>query len=452
MEYKPHDYQKYAIDYIKDHRICALFLDMGLGKSVITLTAINDLMFDEFDVCKVLVIGPKRVVECTWPEEIKKWNHLSSLTYSLVSGSAKDRLAALKKKANLYLISRDNVQWLVEKSGYRFDFDMIVIDELSSFKNYQSKRFKSLMKVRPRVNRIVGLTGTPSPNSLMDLFAEMKVLDGGKRLGKFITRYRECYFVPDRMNSNVIYSYRPLPGAEAYIYQKISDITMSMKALDHLDMPSLLSNKYTVYMDESERKKYDALKKEMILELPEGEVTASNAASLSNKLLQLSSGAIYDETKKIVKVHDKKLDALEDIIEAANGKPVLVAYWYKHDLSRIEERLKKLKVTYGRLDEEKQIIKWNRKELLVGLIHPASAGHGLNLQAGGNHIVWFSLTWSLELYQQTNARLYRQGQKEKTVVIQHIITDGTIDERVLDSLEKKDKTQTSLIEAVKAEL
>ena len=329
---------------------------------------------------------------------------------------------------------------------------MIVIDELSSFKNYQSKRFKSLMKVRPRVNRIVGLTGTPSPNSLMDLFAEMKVLDGGKRLGKFITRYRECYFVPDRMNSNIIYSYRPLPGAEAFIYSKISDITMSMKALDHLDMPSLLSNKYTVYMDESERKKYDALKKEMILELPEGEVTASNAASLSNKLLQLSSGAIYDETKKIVKVHDKKLDALEDIIEAANGKPVLVAYWYKHDLSRIEERLKKLKVTYGRLDEEKQIIKWNRKELLVGLIHPASAGHGLNLQAGGNHIVWFSMTWSWELYQQTNARLYRQGQKEKTVVVQHIVTDGTIDERVLDSLEKKDKTQTSLIEAVKAEL
>ena len=298
MEYKPHDYQKYAIDYIKDHRICALFLDMGLGKSVITLTAINDLMFDEFDVCKVLVIGPKRVVECTWPEEIRKWDHLSSLTYSLVSGSAKDRLNALKKKANLYLISRDNVQWLVEKSGYKFDFDMIVIDELSSFKNYQSKRFKSLMKMRPRVNRIVGLTGTPSPNSLMDLFAEMKVLDGGKRLGKFITQYRECYFVPDRMNSNIIYSYRPLPGAEAFIYSKISDITMSMKALDHLDMPSLLSNKYTVYMDESERKKYDALKKEMILELPEGEVTASNAASLSNKLLQLSSGAIYDETSE----------------------------------------------------------------------------------------------------------------------------------------------------------
>lgn len=452
MKFIPHDYQKYAIDFIVSHPLAALFLDMGLGKTVITLTAVEQLLFDSFDATKVLIIGPKRVVECTWPDEIKKWDHLSRLTYSLVAGSAKDRLSALKKQVNIYLISRDNIQWLVEKSGYKFDFDMIVIDELSSFKNYQSKRFKALMKVRAKANRIIGLTGTPSPNSLMDLFAEMKILDGGKRLGKFITQYRECYFVPDRMNASIVYSYRPLPGAEDFIYKRISDITMSMKALDHLNMPSLLSNIYTVYMDDSERKKYDALKKEMILELPEGEVTASNAASLSNKLLQLSSGAIYDENNNAVKVHDRKLDALEDIIEAANGKPVLVAYWFKHDLSRIEERLRKLKVSYGRLDEEKQIIKWNRKELMVGLIHPASAGHGLNLQAGSNQLVWFSLTWSLELYQQTNARLYRQGQKEKTVVIQHIVTDDTIDKRVLDAISRKEKDQNSLIDAVKAEL
>lgn len=452
MKFIPHDYQKYAIDFIVSHPLAALFLDMGLGKTVITLTAVEQLLFDSFDAPKVLIIGPKRVVECTWPDEIKKWDHLSRLTYSLVAGSAKDRLSALKKQVNIYLISRDNIQWLVEKSGYKFDFDMIVIDELSSFKNYQSKRFKALMKVRAKANRIIGLTGTPSPNSLMDLFAEMKILDGGKRLGKFITQYRECYFVPDRMNASIVYSYRPLPGAEDFIYKRISDITMSMKALDHLNMPSLLSNIYTVYMDDSERKKYDALKKEMILELPEGEVTASNAASLSNKLLQLSSGAIYDENNNAVKVHDRKLDALEDIIEAANGKPVLVAYWFKHDLSRIEERLRKLKVSYGRLDEEKQIIKWNRKELMVGLIHPASAGHGLNLQAGSNQLVWFSLTWSLELYQQTNARLYRQGQKEKTVVIQHIVTDDTIDKRVLDAISRKEKDQNSLIDAVKAEL
>lgn len=451
MEFIPHDYQKYAIDYIKSHRICALLLDMGLGKSSITLTAINDLIFDEFDITKVLVIGPKRVVECTWPEELKKWDHLSSLTYSLVAGNERERKRALRTPANIYLISRDNVQWLIEKSGVVFDFDMIVIDELSSFKNYQAKRFKSLMKVRAKASRIVGLTGTPSPNSLMDLYSEIKLLDGGKRLGKFITQYRECYFVPDRMNGSIIYSYRPLPGAEEFIYRKISDITVSMKAIDHLDMPSLISNRYTVYMDEAEKRKYESLKKEMMLELPEGEVTAANAASLSNKLLQLSSGALYDDRKSTVKVHERKLDALEDIIEAANGKPVLVAYWFKHDLARIEERLKKLKVPYGKLDEEKQIVKWNRKELMVGLIHPASAGHGLNLQAGGNHIVWFSLTWSLELYLQTNARLYRQGQKEKTVIVQHIVADGTIDERVLSALEKKDEGQSSLIDAVKAQ-
>ena len=421
MKFIPHDYQTYAIDYIKTHRIAALFLDCGLGKTAITLSAINDLKYDDFDVRKVLIIGPKRVIECTWPEEIKKWD-----------------------------VSRDNVQWLVEQSGIPFDFDMIVIDELSSFKNYRAKRFKALMKVRPRANRIVALTGTPTSNGLMDLFSEFKLLDGGKRLGRFITQYREAYFVPDKMNANVIFSYRPVPGAEEYIYKKISDITVSMQSIDHLQMPDLLSVRYDVFMSEAEREKYDELKKEMVLSLPEGEITASNAATLSNKLLQMSSGALYDEEKNVVRIHDRKLDALEDIIEAANGKPLLVAYWFKHDLDRIEERLNKLGISYGRIDNEKNIIRWNRKELTVGLIHPASAGHGINLQAGGSHLVWFSLTWSLELYQQTNARLYRQGQKAKTVVIQHIVTAGTIDERVLKALESKDKTQTSLIEAVKA--
>ena len=379
----------------------------------------------------------------------KKWDHLS-LTYSLVAGSRAERVRALRKEADLYLVSRDNVQWLVEQSNIPFDFDMIVIDELSSFKNYRAKRFKALMKVRPRANRIVALTGTPTSNGLMDLFSEFKLLDGGKRLGRFITQYREAYFVPDKMNANVIFSYRPVPGAEEYIYKKISDITVSMQSIDHLQMPDLLSVRYDVFMSEAERKKYDELKKEMVLSLPEGEITASNAATLSNKLLQMSSGALYDEEKNVVRIHDRKLDALEDIIEAANGKPLLVAYWFKHDLDRIEERLNKLGISYGRIDNEKNIIRWNRKELTVGLIHPASAGHGINLQAGGSHLVWFSLTWSLELYQQTNARLYRQGQKAKTVVIQHIVTAGTIDERVLKALESKDKTQTSLIEAVKA--
>ena len=449
MKFIPHDYQTYAIDYIKSHRIAALFLDCGLGKTAITLSAINDLKYDDFDVRKVLIIGPKRVIECTWPEEIKKWDHLS-LTYSLVAGSRAERVRALRKEADLYLVSRDNVQWLVEQSGIPFDFDMIVIDELSSFKNYRAKRFKALMKVRPRANRIVALTGTPTSNGLMDLFSEFKLLDGGKRLGRFITQYREAYFVPDKMNANVIFSYRPVPGAEEYIYKKISDITVSMQSIDHLQMPDLLSVRYDVFMSEAEREKYDELKKEMVLSLPEGEITASNAATLSNKLLQMSSGALYDEEKNVVRIHDQKLDALEDIIEAANGKPLLVAYWFKHDLDRIEERLNKLGISYGRIDNEKNIIRWNRKELTVGLIHPASAGHGINLQAGGSHLVWFSLTWSLELYQQTNARLYRQGQKAKTVVIQHIVTAGTRDERVLKALESKDKTQTSLIEAVKA--
>ena len=344
------------------------------------------------------------------------------------------------------------MQWLIEKSGYRFDFDMVVVDELSSFKNHQAKRFKALMKVRPKIKRIIGLTGTPSSNGLMDLFAEFKLLDMGKRLGRFIGQYRSDYFEPDRTNGMIVYSYRPLPGAEEAIYRRISDITISMRAADHLVMPELISTEHKVHMDEGEKARYDEMKKTLVLQLPEGEITAANAAALTAKLSQLANGAIYADDQDVLTVHDRKLDALEDILEAANGKSVLIAYWFRHDMRRIEERLSKLGVTYAALDTDAGIRRWNKGELAAGLIHPASAGHGLNLQSGGSTLVWLGLTWSLELYQQTIARLWRQGQKEKTVVVMHIVTEGTIDERVLKALKSKDMTQKKLIDAVKAEI
>lgn len=446
MKYKPHSYQEYAIRYIETHPISALLIDMGLGKTSITLTAIRNLLFDSFEVRKVLVIAPLRVAKNTWTDEIKKWEHLNTLTYSLIIGNENERLSALNKKADIYIINRENVDWLVNKSGYKFDFDMVVIDELSSFKNHQSKRFKSLMKVRPLVNRIVGLTGTPSSNGLMDLFAEFKILDMGKRLGYFIGQYRNTYFKPDKMNGPIVYSYKPLPNAENAIYEKISDITVSMKANEYLKMPELLTSNYVVELSNSEKNQYDEMKKSLVLEITDGEITASNAASLSNKLCQLSNGAIYDDEQNIVEIHDRKLEALEDIIESMNGKPLLIAYWYRHDLERIKSRF-----SVREIKTSEDISDWNKGEIPVALIHPASAGHGLNLQNGGSTLVWFGLTWSLELYQQTNARLYRQGQKN-TVVIQHIITKGTIDEQILKALQKKNKTQADLIDAVRANL
>ena len=451
MKFKPHDYQKYAIDFIKKNPVSALLLDMGLGKTIITLTAISDLLFDSFEVQRVLIIAPLRVARDTWSAEIEKWEHLKNLTYSVAVGTVEDRISALKQKADIYIINRENIQWLVEESGIPFDFQMIVIDELSSFKNHQTKRFKSLMKVRPKVKRIVGLTGTPSSNGLMDLYAEFRLLDMGERLGRFIGQFRNTYFQPDKRNGMIVYSYKPLPGAEDAIYEKISDITISMKAADHLHMPELIMNEYYVEMSSEEKEKYMELKKELILELPDSETTAANAANLSNKLSQMSNGAIYDDDKNIIPIHDRKLDALEDIIEAANGKPILVAYWFKHDLERIKERLHKLHIPFSTLDQSDSIRKWNNGELPVALIHPASAGHGLNLQSGGSCLVWFGLTWSLELYQQTNARLWRQGQKSNTVVIQHIVTKDTVDERIMKALQDKDETQTALMEAVKAE-
>ncbi len=452
MRYSPHEYQRYATEYIETHPVAAVLLDMGLGKTSITLTALNNLLFDSFEVRRILVIAPLRVARNTWGAEIEKWDHLDSLQYSVAVGTETERLSALRKPADIYLINRENVQWLITESGIPFDFDMVVIDELSSFKNHQMKRFKALMKVRPKVKRIVGLTGTPSSNGLMDLWAEFRLLDMGERLGRFIGQYRTSYFRPDKQNGQVVFSYKPLPGAEKQIYGKISDITISMKSTDYLRMPELINSRYSVYLSERENSRYAELKEELVLQLPDGEVTAANAASLSGKLSQMANGAVYTDAGETVAVHERKLDALEDIIEAANGKPVLVAYWFRHDLERITGRLQKLKIPYARLDTDGSIRKWNAGEIPVALIHPASAGHGLNLQSGGNTLVWFGLTWSLELYQQTVARLWRQGQESETVVVQHIITKGTIDERIMKALSEKDTTQAALIDAVKADL
>lgn len=447
MNFSPHDYQAYAIDYIETHPVAAVLLDMGLGKTVISLTAIADLLFDSFEAHRILVVAPLRVARDTWPAEIEKWSHLQHLTFSVVVGTPKERRAALMAGADITIINRENLQWLIESSGFPFDYDMVVIDELSSFKNHKSKRFQALMKVRPKVKRIIGLTGTPSSNGLMDLWAEFKLLDMGQRLGRFITKYRNDYFLPDKRNGQIIYSYKPMPYAEDAIYRKISDITISMKSTDHLKMPELVSSQYEVRLSDAEAERYAELKQQLILQLPDGEVTAANAASLTDKLVQLANGAIYADTGDIVEFHDRKLDALEDIIEAANGKPLLVAYWFKHDLQRIKSRF-----TVREIKSSKDISDWNSGSIPVAVIHPASAGHGLNLQAGGSTLIWFGLTWSLELYQQTNARLWRQGQNAGTVVIQHIITKGTIDERILKALSLKELTQNSLIDAVKANL
>lgn len=447
MKYEPHEYQRYAVEYIKSHPVAAVLLSMGLGKTSISLMAINDLLFDSFEIHKVLIIAPLRVALSTWGAEIEKWEHLKNLKYSIAVGTEQERLAALNADADIYIINRENVQWLIEKSGVPFDFDMLVVDELSSFKNHQAKRVKALMKVRPKVKRVVGLTGTPSSNGLMDLFAEFKLLDMGARLGRFIGQYRNAYFSPDKRNGQIIYSYKPLPDAEQQIYEKISDITISMKSTDHLKMPELISTQYEVELLEDEKKKYEELKKDLILQLPDGEITAANAASLTGKLSQMANGAVYSDDESILEIHQRKLDALEDIIESANGKPVLVAYWFRHDLERIKKRF-----VVREIKTSRDIADWNNGSIPVAAIHPASAGHGLNLQSGGSALVWFGITWSLELYQQTVARLWRQGQTANTVVIQHIVTVGTIDEHIMQALERKDASQAALIEAVKAEI
>jgi len=444
MKYKPHNYQEYATKFVLENHVSVLFLDMGLGKTIITLTALWDLLLNSFEVRKVLIIAPLRVARDTWSAEAEKWDHLNGLVISKIIGSAKERREAVNSRANIYIVNRENVAWLA--ANCTWDFDMIVIDELSSFKSNKAQRFKALRKVRPSAVRVVGLTGTPAPKGLMDLWAEIGILDMGERLGRFIGGYRERYFLPDKRNQAIVYSYKLREGAEEAIYGKISDICISMKAVDYLDMPQCIMNKAEVQMDEKEMGLYHQLEKDMLLPFADGDVDAVNAAALNNKLLQLANGAVYDENQKVKHIHDRKLDALEDLIEGANGKPVLVAYWFKHDKERI---LKKFNAR--QLDTSDEIRKWNAGEIPVAVIHPASAGHGLNLQTGGSTLIWFGLTWDLELYQQTNARLWRQGQKN-TVVIHHIINKGTMDERAMKSLELKDVGQASLIDAVRAEI
>lgn len=444
-----HPYQEFCVQYILDHPIAAIILDCGLGKTAITLTAINYLLYTSFEINRVLIIAPLRVAFDVWPNEIRKWKHLRNLRVSVAVGTAEQRREALSADADLYVINRENVPWLIEESGVPFNFDMLVIDELSSFKNHQAKRFKSLMKRRPKISRVVGLTGTPSSNGLMDLFAEYRLLDMGQRLGRFIGRYREAYFRPDRYGYNVVYSYKPRPGAEAQIYERIGDITVSMKSGDYLRMPECIRSRTEVVMSESEKQTYEKLKRDLIVQLPPNRtIDAKNAAALCGKLSQMANGAVYTDDGGVALIHDRKLDALEDLIEAAYGKPVLVAYWFQHDLERIRKRIDGVRT----IKTAKDIEDWNAGRIAVAAIHPASAGHGLNLQAGGSTLVWFGLTWSLELYQQTNARLWRQGQRADTVVIQHIVTAGTIDENILAALEAKDVTQEALMRAVKARL
>ncbi|HGD4303356.1 TPA: SNF2-related protein [Streptococcus agalactiae] len=453
MKLSLHDYQEVTKDFIIRTPYAAVILDMGMGKTATTLSAINELMFDRYEVSKVLVIAPLRVANTVWSDEIEQWEELRHLRYAKIVGTPKQRRAALEQDADIYIVNREILPWLVQQCSPYFKWDMVVIDELSSFKSWQSKRFKAFMAMCPYMKRVVGLTGTPSSNGLMDLFAEFKVIDSGERLGRFIGEYRSRYFDEGRRNGNIVYEYIPMDYAECQIYDKIDDITISMKAMDYLDMPELISTKKVVHLTDKETDNYKRFKKDYVLsDLEDGEVTAANAASLSNKLVQMANGAVYSDDHQVVSLHDQKLDTLEDIIEAANGEPVLVAYWFKHDLQRIEERLAKLKVQGTVLKTEQDIREWNKGNIRVGLLHPASAGHGLNLQKGGHHLVWFGLTWSLELYQQTNARLWRQGQQAETVVIQHIVTEGTIDEEILKALENKDAQQSRLIEAVKAQV
>lgn len=451
MKYIPYEYQKYCIQFILNHPIVALFLEQGMGKTGIALSSIKELI-QRNEIRKVLIVAPLRVAKFSWQNEIQKFDEFQCLSYSLVLGSRKKRMEALKAKTDLYLINRENLQWLIDKSGMPFDFDMVIIDELSSFKNYKTKRFKAFIKVRPKVRRVIGLTGTPATKSLENLFAEFMVLDMGERLSSSITEFRDRYFRPGRRKGNIIYEYILRPGADKLIYDKISDITVSMKSIDYLKMPKLISVEYPVNMSKEEMNQYENMKRNLVLSLTDKDITAANAATLSGKLCQLSNGAIYTEEKDFVEIHRRKLDALEDIIESANDKPLLVAYWFHHDLKRIIRRLDEIKVNHSMINDADSIKNWNAGNIQVGLIHPASCGLGINLQEGSNLIVWFSLPWSLELYQQTNSRLWRNGQKEKTVVVQHIVTKGTIDERILYLLENKNQTQEALIAAVKADL
>jgi len=442
MKFIPHEYQKRMIQKVIDQTHVGLFLSMGLGKTVITLTAINELMFDRFEVMRVLVIAPKRVAEDTWSREHRKWDHLKDLRVSVVTGTAAQRRKALKEDADVFVIGRDNVVWLTETLP-KWDFDMVVIDELSSFKSNQAKRFKALRKVLPASRRVVGLTGTPSPNSLMDLWAELYLLDRGERLGKTIGCYREEYFRPGKTDGHVVYSWEPRKGAREKIEKLISDICVSMSAEDYLTLPERIDVEVPVTLTAEERALYERMERDQILSLGDEQVVALNAASVMGKLLQMANGAVYTETGEAIRIHDEKLDALEEIIDTA-GEPVLVFYSYKHDKAAIQQRIKGVR----EIQSPKDIAEWNDGKIRVLLAHPASVGYGLNLQDGGHVIVWYGLTWSLELYQQANARLYRQGQ-QKPVIVHHLITEGTVDEQVMAALKHKDTSQSALLAALK---
>lgn len=449
MKYIPHEYQEFAKQMLIELPEAGLFLDMGLGKTVTTLTAINELMYDMFLVSRVLVIAPKRVAEDTWTTEAGKWDHLEHLRISRVLGTAKERLAALQAEADIYVINRENVVWLVEHYRKSWPFDMVVVDELSSFKSNQAKRFKALKQVRPLVERFVGLTGTPSPNGLLDLWPQMYLIDRGQRLGKTITGYRQRYFNPGKSNGYVVYSYEPKAGAEEAIQKQIADICISMKAEDYLQMPELVVNDIPVKLLAQEMECYRELEREKLMEVDGEQVTALTAATVYNKLLQMANGNVYTDDGAVLEIHRRKLEALEEILDTANGQPVLVFYNFRHDYDSLVKAFRRYKPRT--LKGQEDIREWNAGRIPLLLAQPASMGHGLNLQAGGHIIVWYGLNWSLELYQQANARLYRQGQKQG-VVIHRLVAEGTVDEDVIQRLESKDATQESLMDALKARI
>lgn len=451
MQFQPHDYQRYCINKVLELPSVGLFLDMGLGKSVITLTAINELKFYRFQVSKVLVIAPKKVAEGTWQKECQKWDHLQHLQISTVLGSEKKRMAALSATADIYVINRENVTWLVDLYRDQWPFDMVVVDEFSSFKSHSAKRFKSLSAVRPHINRFVGLTGTPSPNSLMDLWSQVYLLDGGERLEKRFGGFRDRYFRPGARNGYVVYEYKLRDGAEQTILSKISDICISMKAEDYLTLPDCIDDEVPVVLDNQARKAYNTLERQMVLELEDDDLTVTSAAALSNKLLQLANGALYDANRGVHEIHSAKIDALMELLESLNGKPALLFYSFQHDKWRILAALRKTKLRVRVLESVKDQDAWNAGEVDVLLAHPASCAYGLNLQQGGNHIVWFGLPWNYELYVQANKRLHRQGQTEK-VIVHHLVVQDSRDEDVMKALGKKEKAQDYVLESLKARI
>ena len=451
-EFKPHGYQAYSIQRMIDTPYIGAFLDMGLGKTVITLTALHSLKYYRFCIRKTLIIAPKKVAENTWTKERDKWNHLKDLRISVVLGSAKERLAALDAPADIYITNRENTKWLVDLYKHDWPFDVVVLDESSSFKNHQSQRFKALKAIRPRISRLIELTGTPSPKGLIDLWAQIYLLDGGKRLGRTISVYREIFFLPDKRNQTTIFSYKPREGAEDAIYKALSDICISMKAEDYLELPECIYDDIPVTLDKKAQEAYEQLEKDMLLEVDEDElVTANTAASLTGKLLQLCNGAVYDEDGAVVPIHDCKIEALLETIEQLNGQHAIIYYHFQHDRDRILSALEKSGLSVRVYKDAREENDWDAGKIDILLAQPSSCGYGLNLQDGGHHIIWFGLTWNLEEYQQANKRLHRQGQ-QFPVIIHRLITQHGTDEDVVHSLESKDSVQESLLTALKVRI